>query len=263
MSQEPLAGADAPLPNPVTPGMLPPPKTMSLSVVEVVDIGPSLRRIQLGGEDLLGFRFAPGQDLMLRLPLPGGDLVSRRYTVRRADASAGVADLNVVMHGDGPAAVWAAAAQPGDQLPEVVGPRGKITVDPDADWHLFLGDDTYIPGTLAMLEALAPHSRADALLEVSTPADEQAFPGTAGIDLRWLSRGDAPPGEAERLLQGSRAFQIPGGRGHIYIAAEVRVALALRDDLVGRGFPREQISAKGYWSRGRANAPRGEPDDPT
>lgn len=261
MPQEPGTGS-APL-TPGTPGSLPPPNTMSLEVVEVVDLGPSLRQIRLGGDDLVGFRFAPGQDLMLRLPLPGGELVSRRYTVRRADPTAGLADLNVVMHGDGPAAVWAAAARPGEELAEVVGPRGKITIDPDADWHFFLGDDTYIPGVLAMLEALPPGSRAEAVLEVSTPADGQELLGSAGREVQWLFRGDPPAGEAERLLDGSRAFQIPGGRGHAYIAAEVRVALALRDDLVARGMPRDQISAKGYWSRGRANAPRGEPDDPT
>jgi NADPH-dependent ferric siderophore reductase len=236
---------------------------MSLTVTEVVDLGPNLRQIRLGGEDMIGFRFAPGQDLMLRLPLADGELVSRRYTIRRADLESGQADLNVVMHGDGPAARWARGARRGELLPEVVGPRGKITLDLGAEWHLFLGDETYIPGTLAMLDALPPKASAQAILEVSTAADEQPFEAAPGVRLQWLRRADDPPGGADRLLREIRAWQAPSGRGHVYIAAEVRVALTLRDELVGRGLSRDQISAKGYWSRGRANASRGEPDDPT
>jgi NADPH-dependent ferric siderophore reductase len=236
---------------------------MSLEVGEVLDIGPSLRQIRLRGEDLVGFRFAPGQDLMLRLPSGGGELTSRRYTIRRADPTAGLADLNVVMHGDGPAARWAQAAQPNQLLAEVIGPRGKITLDTEAAWHLFLGDETYLPGTLAMLEALPAPAVVTVVLEVATPADQQPFAASSGVDLNWLHRGDAGPGDSGRLLGELGDWQVPSGRGHVYIAAEVRVALALRDELLARGLSRDQVSAKGYWSRGRANASRGEPDEPT
>jgi NADPH-dependent ferric siderophore reductase len=235
---------------------------MALTVDEVVDLGPSLRQIRLRGEALRGFQFALGQDLMLRLPLPGGELVSRRYTIRRTDPAAGLADLNVVMHGDGPAARWATAARPGQFLAEVVGPRGKINLDAGAAWHLFVGDETYIPGTLAMLEALPSQALARAILEVSGPADEQPYAGGTGVSISWLHRAGAETGEAGRLLEEVRGWQAPPGRGHIYIAAEVRVALALRDELLAKGYSRDQISAKGYWSRGRANASRGEPDEP-
>jgi len=236
---------------------------MSLVVEEVEELGPSLTQIRLRGDALRGFQFAPGQDLMLRLPLESGDLVNRRYTIRRADPVAGLADLNVVMHGDGPAARWARSARPGQLLPEVVGPRGKITLEVGAAWHLFLGDETYIPGTLAMLEALPPREIAQAILEVSTSADEQPVATRGGVEVSWLRRGEATAGEASRLLGETRRWQVPSGRGHVYIAAEVRVALSLRDELLARGLSRDQISAKGYWSRGRANAIRGEPDDPS
>ncbi|MGH7643289.1 MAG: siderophore-interacting protein [Candidatus Dormibacteria bacterium] len=263
MSQTPSVNSGTTSGYLVLPGGLPEPKTMALAVEAVDDIGPSLRQIRLRGEDLRGFRFAPGQDLMLRLPLAPGALVSRRYTIRRADPEAGLADLNVVMHGDGPAARWANAARPGQLLGEVVGPRGKITLDLAAKWHLFLGDETYLPGTLAMLEALPGPAPGDAILEVAGAAEEQPVPDHEGVSVSWLHRGAGRPGEPGLLLEAVADWQIPSTPGHIYIAAEVRVALRLRDELLGRGFAREQISAKGYWSRGRANAPRGEPDDPT
>ena len=55
---------------------------MSLTVTEVVDLGPNLRQIRLGGEDMIGFRFAPGQDLMLRLPLADGSRLEPHWRAR-------------------------------------------------------------------------------------------------------------------------------------------------------------------------------------
>jgi NADPH-dependent ferric siderophore reductase len=263
MTQTPQIRDEMASHEPVIPTALLPPQTMSLAVDDVSDLGPSLRQIRFRGEALRGFQFAPGQDLMLRLPSEGGELVSRRYTIRRADPGAGLADLNVVMHGDGPAARWATAARAGDLVSEVVGPRGKITLDAGAAWHLFIGDETYIPGTLAMLEALPSHAVARAILEVSGAADEQPVEAGESVEFSWVHRGDASLRDAGRLLEETGGWRVPPGRGHVYIAAEVKVALAIRDELLTHGYTRDQVSAKGYWSRGRPNANRGEPDEPT
>ena len=235
---------------------------MALEVAELHDLGPSLREIRLRGGALRGFQHAPGQDLMLRLPLDTTSMVNRRYSIRRADPRTGTVDLNVVMHGDGPAARWAAAAQRGQQLPEVVGPRGKITWDPAATWHFFLGDETYIPATFAMLAALPAGVVARAVLEVTGPGDELPFDSLADAEVKWLHRQGESPGDPTRFQNELRDWSIPPGPGHVYIAAEVRVALRLRDQLLARGLNREQVSAKGYWCRGRANASRGEPEEP-
>ena len=37
------------------------------------------------------------------------------------------------------------------------------------------------------------------------------------------------------------------------------MVLALREVLAARGVPGEQVSAKAYWGRGKANAQHGEP----
>jgi NADPH-dependent ferric siderophore reductase len=235
---------------------------MSLEVAEVSDLGPNLRQIRLRGQALQGFRHAPGQDLMLRLPLNATTLVSRRYTIRRADPKAGTVDLNVVMPGDGPAARWAVAARPGQLLAEVVGPRGKITLAPEVAWHLFVGDETYIPGALAMLEALPSGSSGWAILEVGGPLDEQPIKSSSEAVLNWIHRGNTGPGDPLLLLERLRRWTFPRSPGQVYIAAELRVAVALRDHLLASGLERERVSAKGYWSLGRANASRGEPDDP-
>ena len=59
----------------------------------------------------------------------------RRLGRRRARLT-----IDFVVHGDdGVAGPWAAAAQPGDEL-LLHGPGGAYAPDPDADWHLMVGD---------------------------------------------------------------------------------------------------------------------------
>ena len=45
------------------------------------------------------------------------------------------------LHATGPAARWAAQAQPG-QRATIAGPRGSFVIAPDHDWHLLVGDET-------------------------------------------------------------------------------------------------------------------------
>src|SRR4051794_40457609 len=123
---------------------------LSLTVDEVVDLTPRLRAIWLT-TDVDGFDYEPGQDLMLHVPA-GDDHIRRRYTIRRID-DRGRIEIWFVLHGHGPAAQWASAATPGDHI-EAVGPRGKVTVVPGLDWHLFAGDDSGIAAMLAMAEAV-------------------------------------------------------------------------------------------------------------
>ena len=52
------------------------------------------------------------------------------------------------------------------------------------------------------------------------------------------------------------------GRGHAYVAGEMKVVRAVTAALTARGLDRSAIDAKAYWRRGDANAPHGEPLDP-
>ena len=45
--------------------------------------------------------------------------------------------IDVSVHGAGPGTDWISEARMGDRI-DAIGPRGKITVRPDADWHLFV-----------------------------------------------------------------------------------------------------------------------------
>ena len=146
-------------------------RPLELEVVEVADLGAHMRRIRLGGSALQDFTYQPGQDVML--VLSGGERpLSRRYTIRGFDQASKTLELNIVAHGvHGPGAEWASQTQPGDRI-NGVGPRGKIFVDAEADWHLFLGDESAAPGSPAHARVIAAGVPGQAYLEVPSPSDE-------------------------------------------------------------------------------------------
>jgi NADPH-dependent ferric siderophore reductase len=234
-------------------------RPLELEVVEVSELGAHMRRIRLGGSALQDFTYQPGQDVML--VLSGGERpLSRRYTIRGFDQASEALELNIVAHGvHGPGADWASQTQPGDRI-NGVGPRGKIFVDAEADWHLFLGDESAAPGSLHMLESLRDGVPGRAVLEVPSNADELPTLASAH-DVAWLYRGDVPAIRSTMLVDAMTAAELPAGRGHVYIAGEVQIVSAVLRAALARGLAMEQLSPKAYWGRGKANENNGEPGD--
>jgi NADPH-dependent ferric siderophore reductase len=233
---------------------------LELEVVEVTDLGTRMRRICLTGAGLAEFAYRAGQDVMLVLGGTPDRPLSRRYSIRSVDRHTGTLELNIVTHGvHGPGAVWAANAQVGDRV-EGVGPRGKVFVAPDADWHLFLGDESAAPASLNMLEALPDRALGVAYLEVASHEDELPTRASDGQVVKWLHRGDTPSTSSTLLSDAITSATLPPGRGHVYIAGEVQVVAEVQRAALARGLAPEQIFAKAYWGRAKANADRGEPD---
>src|SRR6266568_4230449 len=79
-----------------------------------------------------------------RVDAGSGAPVMRDYTPRRFDAVQRELDIEFALHGDGPAATWAAQAAPGQRV-MIGGPRGSFIVPTDFDWHLLIGDETALP----------------------------------------------------------------------------------------------------------------------
>jgi NADPH-dependent ferric siderophore reductase len=221
-------------------------------------VSPHIQRMELTAPELDDFSYAPGQDVMLLVAADGSRPVRRRYTIRQLDASRRRLTLDVVLHGDGPGERWVRGARPGDRI-EGIGPRGKITPSPAADWHLFMGDESAMPAILAMTESLPGDSEATIVLEVPDPADEQELLAPARTRLSWLHRLTGPAGDPAALAGEAAEVELPPGNGHAYLLGEAKVVLRLREILSGRGLAADQMSPKAYWGRGRANAGHGEP----
>ena len=176
----------------------------------------------------------PGQEKpVLPTPSPNGPVypegvarpASRDYTPRRYDAGANTLTLDFVLHDAGPATAWAAQARPGDFL-GVGGPRGSFIVPDDFDWYLFAGDETALPAIGRRLEELPAGTRAIVVAEVADADEEQRFETRARLEMHWLHRNGAAPGDHRCCKRRSPNCPLPPGEGYAWVAAEAATAKA-------------------------------------
>ncbi len=221
-----------------------------LTVVEAFDVAPRLRRVVFTADNLDQLEYRPGQALILRMPLPGGDTGRRDYTIRWLDRDAKRLAIDFVLHGATPAPSWARAARPGDTL-LAHGPRGRSVVAPDADWHLFCIDETGLPAMLHMLETMPAGAIVHALIETASAQDEAAIETAATLACQWLARDGLAAGPNGLVLERLQALALPDGRGQAYLMGETSNVRAWRHHLVQSGMPKSAIASEGYWRPGR------------
>src|SRR3954468_10607328 len=152
-------------------------RTRHATVVSVEPLTPHMIRVVFGGDGLDGLKVGPFTDhyVKLQIPPPGAGYAApfdpeeikaqrpreawprvRTYTVRAWDPERSLLTLDFVVHGDeGVAGPWAAAAKPGDVL-QLMGPGGAYSPEPDAAWHLMVGDLSVLPAIGASLQRV-PH----------------------------------------------------------------------------------------------------------
>jgi NADPH-dependent ferric siderophore reductase len=228
-------------------------------------VAPHMMRVTFKGSDLGELVWKRGQDLVLELPLAGGAIARRHYTIRHLDAAACTLAIDFVIHGALPGEAgspsgsatnknhesasgnWLRAVGEGDSI-AAAGPRGHTCLH-EADWHLFVGDETCIPGIFAMLEGLPRGANAFAFLEIADDDERQSVPGD--VKVAWLPRNGRAPGPSSILYDAVESFGFPPGRGHAYVIGETSNVRAIRQRLIARGLGKDQISAEGYWRPGR------------
>lgn len=237
-----------------------------LQVRRSIRVTPRMVRVTLGGDELAGFTgTGPDRRIKMFFPVPGQERPAvprastggpvwpagearpaiRTYTVRRYDPDSGELDVDFVLHeGHGPAAAWARDAQPGAWV-GVSEPGGRYDPDPQADFHVVIGDETALPAVATVLEALEPTDvPVQAFLEIADAGEEQQLPGTP--DITWVHRGAEPPGAP--LAAAVRAARFPGGRGQAWLSGESACVKDLRKHLLDeRGLDRRAVYATGYW----------------
>ena len=243
-----------------------------LTVTAVTDITPLMRRVRLLG-DMEGFvspshadhikAFFFPEGVTPNLPpigpngaefAPGTRPEMRDYTPRYWDVDAGWMELDFVLHGDGPAASWAAAAAPGKTL-VIGGPRGSVVVPTTYDWYLLVGDETALPAIGRRIEELPEGALVIAVVEVDSAAEEQSFATRADLDIIYVHRNGAAAGTTTLLLDAVKALDLPKGAAYAYIAGESTMSKSVRQHLTeARGFNTEWVKAAGYWLLGTADA---------
>ncbi|MFL6149672.1 MAG: siderophore-interacting protein [Pseudonocardiaceae bacterium] len=225
------------------------------TVAMVTQLTPRMTRVRLVDDSLVGLAAVPGQTLKIYVPDLVGELpVSRDYTVRdyaahNCDGTRPSLDIDVVLHGEGPAANWARRVRPGETL-EFVGPSGRYRPDPQADWHLFAGDETALPAIQAYVAMLPAKTCALVYIEVADAAEEQPIPGVARPTVCWLHRGDLAPGTTALLDDALHAVALPPGQGRIWLAGHTPTVQRIRAHLLNeRAIDRRTLYVKGFWER--------------
>lgn len=239
-------------------------KLRRLQVLRTQRLSPNVVCITLGGPELADFTSdsfddhvklmlpGPGQtELVLPTMAPGGPvppdsappLVMRDYTPRRFDRQACELDIEFALHGDGPAAAWAAQVQPG-QAVGIGGPRGSFVVPTGFDWHLLIGDDTALPAITRRLAELPAGASVLAVVAID-PADRRALATAAHLQLHWV----AP--DADVLVKTVAGLTLPEGEGYAWAAGEARAMARVREVLIHtHGITSRRCRCAAYWKAG-------------
>jgi NADPH-dependent ferric siderophore reductase len=246
------------------------PAPMTATVIRTERLSPTLTRVVLGGNGLQQYQHRGFTDSYVKLSFltPGVEYpqpfdlervraempqehwpVVRTYTVRSWDAEAAQLAIDFVVHGDaGVAGPWAAAARPGDQL-LFSGPGGAYAPAVDADFHLYIGDESALPAIAAALDALAADAVGHVLLEVHDATSEIALNSPSGVVVQWIHTGDLPLGAA--LVEAAEGLEFPVEAVDAFVHGEAGFVKDLRKLLrVDRGVASDRLSISGYWRVG-------------
>ncbi|TPW75009.1 siderophore-interacting protein [Schumannella soli] len=168
-------------------------------------------------------------------------------------------DIDFVLHRsaagelEGGAAIWADAAQPGDNMAFL--DQGALYDQPDDTTEvLIVADETGLPGTAGILASLPVDATGLVLQEVATRGDVRELPGPVGVERRWIVRDEsadprATPGQAAL----AELLRVEGlaDTAYAYLVGESDLATSGRRHVRRLGLDKERIFFSGYWRQER------------
>ncbi|WP_200799370.1 siderophore-interacting protein [Williamsia sterculiae] len=217
-------------------------------------VGPRLRRITLTGPGVSGLSWVPGQQVRLQVAAATAALdwlvgTLRTYSVWEYDGES--MELIVFEHGDGPGAGWAGTVKAGDEL-MLLKPEGSFTVVPEADYHLFVGEETAQVAFGPILRALPVGARVFGHLEVDSPDERLDLGNADDHQVTWSYRRGESAAASTTLVDALRGLDLPPTPGVAYLAGEARTIQLVRRHLVEeRGWSRRDVRTKPFWTPGR------------
>jgi NADPH-dependent ferric siderophore reductase len=254
----------------------PAPTFHRVTVFDVTQLTPRMRRITFTGDALSGYpNDGPGTHFKLLLPSAGTDEVQlpttgpdgvqwpdgprpilRTYTPRSVDTENQRLVVDFALHDDGgPASTWAAAATVGDTV-VVTGGRGAYRIDPTADWTLLVADETALPAVATIIENAPTGSRIRLLAEVINADEQLNFETAADLEVTWLHRLEAGARSGVLAADAVQDAEFPIGTGAFWIGLEAAAMRTVRAHLIKeRGLAQEAIHSRGYWRYGVADHP--------
>jgi NADPH-dependent ferric siderophore reductase len=243
-----------------------------VEVVGVRRVTPRLVRVTLGGGGLDGFEVvAPTQHVKLLFPASGEEApalpeagpdglrfaddrprpVMRTFTPRHFDAETNRLEVDFVLHGEGPASTWAAAAAPGRRI-AVAGPGGRMPLALGPGRFVVAGDESAMPAITTLLAALPASAVAEVHLEVGDASDEVELASAAEVSTRWTARR---PGVFGATLEAALTSDAVAGASGVWVACEAMAVRRIRRALLTGGVPPASVVTRGYWRLGEENHP--------
>lgn len=229
--------------------------TREAEVTHVEAVGPHFRSITLGGEQLRGASWTPGD--MVQIVLSGAALLGpwelRSYTPFSFDCERGAMQILALVHGNGPGSAWFAAARAGTRC-RIVGPRTALSLLAPPRPMLFFGDETSFSTAAALRETPEGYRGVRFVFEV-TAVDEaravlEAF-GLVGDMVLLVAReqDDRHLGDLERrVLDAWRSSAVVHGVLTGKASSVQRIGKALR----AAGVARRQLTNVAHWAPGKA-----------
>lgn len=250
------------------------PQFREVTVVQVTQITPLMKRIRFSGADL--GRFAKFGSMHVRVLLPTARVpephwptmgenglavwpredrkpTPRAYTIRRLNVAEGWLEVDfLVDDGESAGARWAMQARPGQTI-GIMGPVGR-PVPLAAGWYVIGCDETGLPALSRMLETLPPETQGIAYIEVADEAERQKIGNRTEIEMHWIFRDGVAAGHDTRLAEAVLAVTWRADcRCFGWFAAEGRAAARVRNTWrKERGLGREETLTAAYWNLGQA-----------
>jgi NADPH-dependent ferric siderophore reductase len=222
-------------------------RVLETTVADTCWLTPGMVRVVVSGDDLAEFGAGEFTDHYVKLQLEK----VRTFTVSDFDRERRRLTLDFVVHGDsGVAGPWAMRAKRGDAL-RLMGPGGAYSPDPDAGWHLMVGDPSVLPAISASLKRIPQGVPVHVVLEADGPEERQPLETPGDLRTSWILGAPGPERE-QAVLAAVRSIDLPPDSVHAFVHGEASSVRAVRRCLlVERGVPRDALSATGYWKRTR------------
>lgn len=231
------------------------PQPRTMTVLARKEVSPSMIRVTLGGEGLVGYpEGQQGGYVKLMFPPAPGKVkpTLRTYTIRAQRE--GEIDVDFALHGvsqgiSGPATTWAVNAGVGETI-EVGGPGPAKPLPEGFDFYLVAGDMTAIPAISVNLEALDRGAKGLCVIEIQREEDRLEIDAPEGVEIRWLVNPE--PGEKpELLVEALRGAAWPEGRIYGWAASEFSAMRLMRAYLrEEKGLTAQELYISSYWKQG-------------
>ena len=219
------------------------------TVIYKQQIAPYVYHIRIQDEALKDHHYIPGEHLRLFVGIDRGTALNsklRTYSIWDHSSMQGTVDMAVCVHSSGIGATWAGEVSVGEAI-HYMGPKGKLTIDFNADSGILISD----PSALSHMYAIRRHiGSGKAAIGITYASDVSDY--YADIDgsrpFRFI-QADSDP--SERIIQELDVLKdkLPG-RPAIYIGGDARVCKSLSQYL-RQSWPHATIASKGFWMPGK------------